>query len=68
MTTTHMQDKSLSELVFSEVKENMRTPLLNAQFVLDWVETNFTPGQVFYEKELRDWALSNGFVEDEQLR
>lgn len=64
MTTTHKQDTELSSLVWNEVIENLKAPLLNADFVLDWVRDNFSPGEVFPESELQTWALNNGFMEE----
>jgi len=31
-----------------------------------FVQANFTPEKVFPEEELKDWALSNGFVRKEE--
>lgn len=64
MTTSHMQDFQLSQLVFEKVIENLKAPLLNADFVVEWVADNLSPGEVFSDTDLRDWALRNGFVED----
>ena len=33
--------------------------------VLDWIRRTLEPDEVFDEKVLRDWALYNGFVEEE---
>ncbi len=65
MTTTHKQDMELSGLVFEKVFENMKPPLLNAEFVVEWVADNLSPGEVFSDTDLRDWALKNGFTEAE---
>ncbi len=65
MITTHKQDMELSELVFGKVFENMKPPLLNADFVVEWVADNFSPSEVFPDRELRDWAFANGFTEEE---
>lgn len=64
MSTTHEQDKDLSELVFDKVIENLKIPLLNAEFVVEWVAKNLSPGDVFPYGDLEDWALANGFIED----
>ena len=38
-------------------------PLL--QISLDWIQANLNPEDVFTERQLRAWAESNGYVEDD---
>ena len=32
---------------------------------VDWISTNLEPDDVFSDKQLKEWAMSNGFVEEE---
>lgn len=32
---------------------------------IEWIQKNISPEDVFDEKDLKNWALENGFVEDE---
>ena len=32
--------------------------------ILGWVKDNFSPDDVFSDKQLRIWALNNGFIEE----
>mgnify|MGYP001232300580 CR=1 FL=1 len=36
-----------------------------AEWVLDWVEENFEPSDVFNDEELGNWATENGYVKAE---
>jgi hypothetical protein len=33
--------------------------------IMDFVKMTFMPEEVFDEDDLKDWALNNGFVEEE---
>ena len=33
--------------------------------VIEYVVATFNPGDVFPDDELRDWAINNGFIEEE---
>ena len=30
---------------------------------IDYIRYNFTPEEIFYERDLRQWALDNDFIE-----
>ena len=34
--------------------------------VVDWISQNMTPGEVFDDFELADWAYENGFTKDDE--
>ena len=34
--------------------------------ILDWVGTHLSPSDVFSETDLREWAESNGYVDEEE--
>ena len=33
--------------------------------VIDWINNNLSPDDVFDLEELKDWAINNGFIEEE---
>ena len=47
----------------SFILEVIPSDLLEA--VIDWINDNLTPDEVFDEYELEDWAEDNGFVREE---
>jgi hypothetical protein len=53
--TTSRQDKEFVESVIS------RTLLEDA---IDWIKSNMSPGDVFSDSDLADWADSNGYIKD----
>jgi hypothetical protein len=56
-TTTPSQDRDFKSTLINE--------LGGAEWVLDWVEQEFNPEDVFNFEMLKTWALENGFVEKE---
>ena len=34
--------------------------------VIDWIQVNLTPDEVFDEFALTDWAYENGFIKDDE--
>ncbi len=61
MVTTHTQDVSLTQLIEQEIA----IQTIDAGIILDWVTDNFQPGDIFEIAELSEWAIDNGFVEED---
>lgn len=55
--TTKSQDEGLQEVLFSNILKSH-----DMQFLLDYIQDNFTPEQVFTEKQLNQWAYENDFI------
>jgi len=34
--------------------------------VIDYIKTRYSPEDIFPEKELEEWAESNGFIDEEE--
>ena len=56
-STTNQQDKEFAELV-----KNSLDFSLDANFVLEWIEKNFAPEDVFGRDVLDQWAENEGFT------
>ena len=52
---TRKQEDDFKDAVFADVLDNM----------IDWINDNLAPEDVFDEEILNDWALENGFVKAE---
>lgn len=53
-TTLHQDEKFIKAL-----SENIS---IDASFVIDWVESNFSPEEVFGIHALEEWAENNGYI------
>lgn len=60
MRTTCQQDRDFLEMFLESASIDFDTAL-----VLVWVAENFAPEDVYDEMALSDWAIANGFVEEE---
>lgn len=60
---TSKEDASFAELMKDQVDEvkMSNTALDNA---IDWIGSNLSPDEVFSEKQLQDWAESNGYTKE----
>jgi len=48
-----------------EIKQIVTDGLsVTADEVVKWVALKYSPGDVFPEKELAEWALENGYVQE----
>jgi hypothetical protein len=55
MVTTTQQDKQfIEDMISSTLLEQ----------AIAWIKDNFSPEDIFDEKELRQWAESSGYVEE----
>lgn len=67
--TSGSQDKSMSselkEMVSFEFSNGESKFSIDASDMLDFVEMQYEPEDVFSEDELGEWALANGFVKEE---
>lgn len=65
--TDTYQDKDFVNKLFEQVSEGAIIDAIahtfeqDASWVLDWVRKNFSPEDIFDEKELSEWARNNGF-------
>lgn len=59
MRTTSREDGEFESLI----KE--RIDLGDASWVLDWIAENFEPEDVYSRDNLANWAIENGFIEEE---
>jgi hypothetical protein len=49
----------------AEFTENFTPPLPSLSEVIDWINSNLDPEQVFSVDELGVWAEANGYVREE---
>jgi hypothetical protein len=58
---TGSQDKNFAEAMRDSVDEiKMSSSTLDN--AIDWIKNNLDPDDVFTEKQLEKWALSNGYA------
>ena len=57
--TSPQQDRSFLKLLLEEID------VPEASFTVEWVASEFAPGEVFDEAELAYWAENNGYVLEE---
>lgn len=67
--TTSRQDKDFQDRLFEKVEDGIRDAIRNilaidASWVLDWVQFNFSPSDVFNVEELKRWAEQNGYQQE----
>jgi len=55
--TTSREDQNATDFILDLISLS-----INAQDLLEYVQDNFSPEDVFSDKELSDWALDAGFV------
>ena len=55
-TTTH-EDEDMSDIVKKEMVVEMRFDT-----ILDYIQSNFTPDEIFDNGELEEWAEKNGYT------
>ncbi|MBW2012047.1 MAG: hypothetical protein JRI32_10570 [Deltaproteobacteria bacterium] len=48
-----------------EFRYNINSVDIDESEIVDYVKENFSPEDVFPEKELEYWAESNGFIKEE---
>jgi hypothetical protein len=56
--TTGSQDKNFAEEFASRVVGGA-----DYSWVLEWIEENYEPDDIFEHEVLKEWALDNGFEE-----
>lgn len=61
-TSSRSEDMKFTQ----ELKENFEFAELDCTWVLQWVQENFDPGDIFDEEELTRWAMENGFERSER--
>ena len=68
-STTNTQDKQMSselkEMASFEFSSGESKFTIDASNMLDFIETQYEPEDVFGEDELSEWALANGFIKEE---
>ena len=52
-------------VTYSQNKDFIEKMLVNNALneAIDYIRDNFTPEEIFYERDLRQWALDNDFIE-----
>ena len=56
--TTLAQDSEFTTLLLGSIID------FDAALALEWVRDNFDPQDIFEDDILREWAASNGFIEE----
>ncbi len=46
--------------------DDVRTVIIDDDILIRYVKRNFLPEDVFDVKDLKEWALENGFIEEEE--
>lgn len=61
---TSNQDNAFSEMMSSEIDvvKISKTALDSA---IDWIVNEFAPGDIYSDKDLQDWAETNGYTKGE---
>jgi hypothetical protein len=54
------QDNAYREMVIGKLAS-----LIQLDEAIDWIKSNLNPEDVFDERDLRQWADENGFVNEE---
>jgi hypothetical protein len=67
--TTGTQDRQIAELLTSNLEyiidgREITIRSSDMGFLIDYVQSNMNPDDVFDIGDLRDWAFRNGFVEE----
>ncbi len=59
---TGNQDRKFAELMTSHIDASVSTNSLDE--AIEWIGGNLNPDDVFSEKDLRNWAESNGYIKE----
>ena len=59
-STTTRQDAEFADILMGNMKIEF-----DARHAVEWVADTFSPGDVFDDKALTEWALENGFTRQE---
>jgi len=67
--TTGRQDKDIADLLTDNLQYTLSDRYIEVKpvdmgFLIDYIDREFNPEDVFSENSLRDWAFRNGFVEE----